>query len=112
MISRGEKKKKQNSLHFETNSSLKGKITYATLNCESSTQNTLNFPAFNHNPEHQWQIRISQVNQVIFFFQSMIYLVFMHGRNGTALKFPQNKQAKFTKKQYPLSLRSSVFSLL
>lgn len=54
MISRGERKK---SLHFETTSSLNSKITYPILNCESPTQKTL-FPAFNHNPEHQWQIRI------------------------------------------------------
>lgn len=51
MISRGKKKKK-NSLHFETNSSLNSKITYPILNCESPTQKMLIFPLFNHNPEH------------------------------------------------------------
>lgn len=46
-------------LQFETHSSFKNKVTYTILNHQSPTQKTLNFPVVHHNPEYQWQIRIS-----------------------------------------------------
>lgn len=57
VISKEGKKKKKPGLHFETNSSFKNKITY-TFKTAKVVPRKLNFPAFNHNPEYQWQSRI------------------------------------------------------